>query len=78
MYADDTAIIVSGTNAEVIFGSVLFGSKRKLHKHNTIQVQCASNILTCHTHVKYLGAKLDQSLSGDGMAENVVSNSNAG
>ena len=29
--------------------------------------------LICHTHVKYLGVKFDQSLSGDGMAENVVS-----
>lgn len=103
LYADDTALIVSGNSTEVIQDtlsselesirewlidnklslhlgkteSILFGSKRKLLKHNTIQVQCAGNTLTCNTHVKYLGAKLDQSLSGDGMAENVISKSNA-
>ncbi len=103
LYADDTALIVSGKSAEIIqqilsselesirewlndnklslnlgkTESILFGSKRRLHKHNTIQVQCAGNTLTCQSQVKYLGAKLDQSLSGQGMAENVISKSNA-
>lgn len=34
--------------------SILFGSKRKLHTCNSIQVKCAGNTLTCQTHVKYL------------------------
>ena len=58
-------------------GPILFGSKQKLHKHNTIQVQCAGSKLTCHTHAKYLGAKLDHSLSGNGMTECVIRKSNA-
>ena len=40
-------------------------------------MQCAGNTLTCHTHVKYLGVELDQSLTGDGVAEKIISKSNA-
>ena len=54
-----------------------YGCKCKLHKHSTIHVQCAGNKLTCHISVKYLGAKVDQSLSGEGMVENIISKSNA-
>ena len=32
---------------------------------------------TYHTHVKYLGIELDQSLTGDGVAEKIISKSNA-
>ena len=103
LYADDSALIVSGTNTEEIQNrlsselesirewlidnklslhlgkteSILFGSKRKLQQNNSIQVQCAGNTLTCHTHVKYLGVELDQSLTGDGVAEKIISKSNA-
>ena len=56
--------------------SILFSFKWKLHKHNTIQVHCAGNKLTCHTHVKYLAAKLYRSLSRNGMAGNLFSKSN--
>ena len=57
--------------------AILFGSKRKLNKNQTIQVQCAGNTLTCRSHVKYLGVNLDQSLSGDSIAEGVIRKSNA-
>ena len=57
--------------------SILFGSKRKLNKNKSIQVQCAGNTLACRTHVKYLGVELDQSLSGDGIANNIIKKSNA-
>ena len=40
-------------------------------------MQCAGNTLTCHTHVKYLGVELDQSHTGDGVAEKIISKSNA-
>ena len=102
LYADDSALIVSGTNTDEIQNrlspelesirewlidnklslhlgkteSILFGSKRKLQQNNSIQVQCAGNTLTCHTHVKYLGVELDQSLTGDGVAEKIISKSN--
>ena len=53
---------------------MFFGSKRKLHKHNAIQVYCVGNKLTSYTYdVNYLGAKLDQSVSEDGMPENGIS-----
>ena len=103
LHADDSALIVSGTNTEEIRNrlsselesirewlidnklslhlgkteSILFGSKRKLQLNNSIQVQCAGNTLTYHTHVKYLGVELDQSLTGDGVAEKIISKSNA-
>jgi len=47
--------------------SILFASKRKLQKYNSIQVQCVGNVLTCWTKVKYLGVELVQSLAGDCM-----------
>ena len=40
-------------------------------------MQCAGNTLACHTHVKYLDVELDQSLTGDGVAEKIISKSNA-
>ena len=76
--------IVGGTSTKLKNGSlntrflsVPFRSNRQLHTHNAILLQCARIKLTRHTHAKYLGAKLDQSLSGDGMAETVISKTNA-
>lgn len=40
-------------------------------------MQCAGNVLKCQTQVKYLGATLDQSLSGEQMALNVITKANA-
>ena len=53
--------------------SILFASKRKLQKYNSIQVQYVGNVLTCWTKVKYLGVKLDQSLAGDCIADKIIS-----
>ena len=57
--------------------SILFGSKRKLHTCNSIQVKCAGTTLTCQTHVKYLGIELNQSLTGERVAEQIICKSNA-
>ena len=57
--------------------SILFASKRKLHTNNSIQVQCAGNVLSCRTKVKYLGVELDQSLAGDCIADKIISKSNS-
>ena len=75
MHVYSTAFILPGSCTEVTQEPVLLGSKRKLHKNNTILVSCTGNKLACHTHVKYVGAKLDQ--SGDDIAENVITKLNA-
>ena len=55
--------------------SILFASKRKLQKKNSIQVPCTGNVLSCRTKVEYLGLKLDQSLTGDCIADKIISKS---
>ena len=103
LYADDSALLVSGKNTQLIqkslsseleaarewlvnnklslhlgkTESILFGSKRKLHTCSYIQVKCAGTTLTCQTHVKYLGIELDQSLSGERVADKIICKSNA-
>ena len=57
--------------------SVLFGSKRKLHTCSSIQVKCAGTTLTCQTHVKYLGIEIDQSLTGERVADKNICKLNA-
>jgi hypothetical protein len=44
--------------------SILFGTKRKLKKVSSLKVKCNNVILEAKTSVKYLGATLDQDLSG--------------
>ena len=103
VYADDSALLVSGKNTQLIqeslsseleaarewlvnnklslhlgkTESILFGSKRKLHTCSSIQVKCAGTTLTCRTHDKYLGIELDQSLTGERVANKIICKSNA-
>ena len=56
---------------------ILFGSKRKLHTCSSIQVKCAGTTLTCQIHVKYLGIEIDQSLTGERVADKIICKSNA-
>ena len=98
LYADDSDLLVSGKNTQLIqeslsseleaarewlvnnklslhlgnTESIRFGSKRKLHTCSSIQVKCAGTTLTCQTHVKYLGIELDQSLSGERVADKII------
>ena len=57
--------------------SILFVSKRKLNTCSSIQVRCAGTTLASQTHVKYLGIDLDQSLTGERVANKIICKSNA-
>ena len=57
--------------------SILFGTNRKLHTCSSIQVKCAGTKLTCQTHVKYLGIELDNSVTGERVADKITCKSNA-
>ena len=98
MYADDSALLVSGKNTQLIqeslsseleaarewlnnnklslhlgkTESILFGSKHKLHTCSSIQVKCAGTTLICQTHVKYLGIELDETLTGERVADKII------
>ena len=57
--------------------SILFASKRKLAKTNSIKVQCAGKELATRSKVKYLGLTLDQPLNGESIVDSIVQKSNA-
>ena len=40
-------------------------------------MKCAGTTLTCQTHVKYLGIELDESLTGERVADKIIYKSNA-
>ena len=101
LYADDTALIVSGKNVLEIeealsekmervslwlaenklslhigkTESIVFASKRKLKNRDTIRVKCAGDTLDSKSRVKYLGVELDQSLTGEHIADKIIKNS---
>ncbi|XP_077999998.1 uncharacterized protein LOC144452726 [Glandiceps talaboti] len=102
-YADDSALLVSGTDVEHIQAklnkelehlnewlidnklslhlgkteSILFGSNRKLKQCSEMQVSCGGVDIAARQCVQYLGADLDQSLSGETMAAKVVKKSHS-
>ena len=49
--------------------SIVFASKGRLQKHNSIQVRCCGNAIESKQDVTYL----DQSLSGDNIVNKTVS-----
>ena len=57
--------------------SILFGSCRRLKGNDTIDVNCAGNTITSKSCVKYVGVQLDQTLSGDHIAESIIRKTNA-
>ena len=57
--------------------SILFGSKRRLHGNESIEVTCDGQLLSSKSCVKYLGVELDQSLSGSQIADKIISKANA-
>ena len=57
--------------------AILFGSKRRLNNSESLNVPCDGQILTGKSCVKYLGVELDQSLSGNQIAEAVLRKANA-
>ena len=102
LYADDSAILVSGKDIASIekelsedlqrvsgwlvdnrlslhlgkTESILFGSNIKLKKTNGLNISCNNTSIQSTSSVKYLGAVLDQRLSGDTIAGNVILKAN--
>ena len=58
--------------------SILFGSKRKLKKVSKLNIVCNDVQLESKSSVKYLGATIDQNMSGKTMGTNVVKKVNSG
>ena len=52
--------------------SILFGSKRKLSNCENLKVSCNGVNIEAKTSVKYLGASIDNCMSGDLMALNII------
>ena len=57
--------------------SILFGSKPKVRKNTGLNVQCNGISIAASTSVKYLGAILDQSLSGESIATSLIGKINS-
>ena len=57
--------------------SILFGSKRKLKKIKDFFVTCNGQTINNQEAVKYLGVMLDQELSGEAIANEVIKKVNA-
>ena len=57
--------------------SILFGSKRKLAQTSNLHIKCGENDIACKSNVKYLGLPLDQSLTGESIAQNIIRKCNA-
>ena len=103
LYADDSALLISGKDVSSIeqqlseemaslsdwlvdnklslhlgkTESILFGSKRKLKKHSSLKICCNGTDISPTKSVKYLGAHINQTLSGDIMGNSVIKKSNA-
>ena len=52
--------------------SIVFGTRTKLCKCNTLNIVCNGNVIESKATVTYLGVTLDQSLSGDVIASGVL------
>jgi hypothetical protein len=52
--------------------AILFGTKRKLNSVEKFSVICNGNTIVTSSSVKYLGVTLDNTLSGESIASNVI------
>ena len=50
---------------------IVFGTRKRLCKCNTLNIVCNGNVIESKSTVTYLGVTLDQSLSGDVIASDV-------
>jgi hypothetical protein len=57
--------------------SILFGSKPKLRSNSQLNVSCNDVSITPSSSVKYLGAVLDQFLSGKTIARSIITKANS-
>ena len=103
LYADDSALIVSGKDVQNISyclsnelescrewlvnnrlslhlgktESILFGSKVMLKKSRPLSVSCDGNLIKSSNSVKYLGIVLDDTLSGNSIARDILKKAGA-
>ena len=101
LYADDSALLVSGKDVleidrilSVELGavsewlcenrlslhlgktqSILFGSKKRISKCSELHVTCNGSVIGSESGVTYLGAILDQTLSGASTARSIITKS---
>ena len=53
-------------------GAILFGTKRKQNSVQDFSVKCNGKTINKSSSVKYLGVNLDNTLSGESIASNVI------
>lgn len=58
--------------------SILFASKKKLKKHSYLNINCKGVKIEAKSNVKYLGAVIDQDMSGHTMGNSIIKKVNAG
>ena len=56
---------------------ILFGTKRKIKQFDNYSIACCGHTVTATKSVKYLGLEIDQTLSGEQMATEVIKKVNA-
>ena len=57
--------------------SILFGSKPRLRSWSNLNIECKGSKIEPKDKVKYLGAILDQTLSGESMVNSILQRANA-
>lgn len=57
--------------------SILFGSKVKVNNYGDLCISCSDKAIQSTSSVKYLGAILDQNLSGQSMVSSIIKKANA-
>ena len=57
--------------------SIIFASKHKLKSAKNLNITCNGQVINSTSSVKYLGATLEQTLSGESMASAVIKKANA-
>ena len=57
--------------------SILFGSKSRLRSQSNLRISCKGTQIESKEEVKYLGAVLEQCLSGETMVKSIVQKANA-
>ena len=57
--------------------SILFGSKIKLKSESNLNISCRGIDIKPKERVKYLGATLEQCLSGESMVKSIIQKANA-
>ena len=101
LYADDSALLVSGKDVSEIerilsvelgavnewlcenrlslhlgkTQSILFGSNKRISKCSELHVTCNGSVIGSESEVTYLGAILDQTLSGASTARSIITKS---